>query len=116
MNRIQLDDYQIISMDFGRSWVKAKTEFEGQMHEVKFKSIVGDGRDIDLSKYKIGEFYIYEDADRKAKGLQYQYLVTKDKAGELRIVTDRGMKGGKVYGIGDNQWNVYKIAKRLGLI
>ncbi len=52
MNRIQLDDYQIISMDFGRSWVKAKTEFEGQMHEVKFKSIVGDGRDIDLSKYK----------------------------------------------------------------
>lgn len=51
MNRIQLDDYQIISMDFGRSWVKAKTEFEGKSYEVKFKSIVGDGRDIDLSKY-----------------------------------------------------------------
>ena len=52
MKRISLDDYQIISMDFGRSWVKAKTEFEGQVYETKFKSIVGDGRDIDLSKYK----------------------------------------------------------------
>ena len=35
MKRISLDDYQIISMDFGRSWVKAKTEFEGQVYETK---------------------------------------------------------------------------------
>lgn len=52
MDRIQLEDYQIISMDFGRSWVKAKTEYNNEEYEIKFKSIIGDGRDIDMSKYK----------------------------------------------------------------
>lgn len=44
--------YQIIGLDIGRGYVKAYSESNGKGKECIFKSIIGEGRDLDLSTYE----------------------------------------------------------------
>lgn len=51
MNKIQVKA-QIIGLDIGRGYVKGYTEINGIVKECLFKSIIGEGRDIDLSEHE----------------------------------------------------------------
>ena len=42
---------QKIGLDFGRGYVKAYSEVNNIEHVAVFKSVIGEGRDIDLSEY-----------------------------------------------------------------
>lgn len=52
LDRIQLDDYQIIGLDIGRKNTKVYSEFNGEIYSTIFSSIIGDGRDIKFDDYK----------------------------------------------------------------
>lgn len=43
---------QYIGADLGRGYVKGYSEFAGESHTCLFKSIIGDGRDIDFTEYE----------------------------------------------------------------
>lgn len=46
-----MENVQEIGFDCGRGYVKAYSEVDGVVHETIFKSVIGDGRDMDLSDY-----------------------------------------------------------------
>lgn len=46
-----MENIQEIGFDCGRGYVKAYSEIDNTVKEVKFKSVIGDGRDMDLSEY-----------------------------------------------------------------
>ncbi|MDB8790390.1 ParM/StbA family protein [Romboutsia sp. 1001216sp1] len=46
-----MENIQEIGFDCGRGYVKAYSEVDGSVHQTKFKSVIGDGRDIDLSDF-----------------------------------------------------------------
>lgn len=53
MKRIELNnEYQIIGVDIGRGYSKAYTTFNNEIDSVIFKSLIGDSRNIDFSKYE----------------------------------------------------------------
>lgn len=45
-------ELQFIGADLGRGFVKGYTEYDGKVKNCMFKSVVGDGRDIDFSEYE----------------------------------------------------------------
>lgn len=46
------NNYQIISVDIGRGYVKAFTVWNDEEKEFKFKAVIGDSRNIDLKEYE----------------------------------------------------------------
>ena len=46
-----MENIQKIGFDFGRGYVKAYSEVDNIEHVSVFKSVIGEGRDIDLSEY-----------------------------------------------------------------
>lgn len=46
-----MENVQEIGFDCGRGYVKAYSEVDNMKKEVIFKSVIGDGRDIDISEY-----------------------------------------------------------------
>ena len=46
-----MENIQEIGFDCGRGYVKAYSEIDNTVKEVIFKSVIGDGRDMDLSEY-----------------------------------------------------------------
>lgn len=46
-----MENVQEIGFDCGRGYVKVYSEVDGVVHKALFKSVIGDGRDIDLSEY-----------------------------------------------------------------
>lgn len=46
-----MENIQKIGFDFGRGYVKAYSEVDNIEHIAVFKSVIGEGRDIDLSEY-----------------------------------------------------------------
>ena len=46
-----MENIQEIGFDCGRGYVKAYSEVNGVVHQTKFKAVIGDGRDIDLSDF-----------------------------------------------------------------
>lgn len=46
-----MENIQEIGFDCGRGYVKAYSEVDNTTREVIFKSVIGDGRDMDLSEY-----------------------------------------------------------------
>ena len=46
-----MENIQKIGLDFGRGYVKAYSEENNIEHVAVFKSVIGEGRDIDLSEY-----------------------------------------------------------------
>jgi hypothetical protein len=44
-------EVQFIGADLGRGYVKGYTEFNGSVKQCLFKSVIGDGRSMDYSKY-----------------------------------------------------------------
>lgn len=46
-----MENIQEIGFDCGRGYLKAYTEIDNNTKEVIFKSVIGDGRDMDLSEY-----------------------------------------------------------------
>lgn len=46
-----MENIQEIGFDCGRGYVKAYSKVDGVNHQTKFKAVIGDGRDIDLSDY-----------------------------------------------------------------
>lgn len=53
-------EYQRIGLDIGRGFVKAYSEVDGIVKQTIFKSIVGDGRNIDLSEQKEPKYIEFE--------------------------------------------------------
>ena len=49
---MKIEKVQHIGMDIGRGYVKAYSEFDGEKHSCKFKSVMGLGRKMDLSEFK----------------------------------------------------------------
>lgn len=47
-----MSNIQIIGLDIGRGYTKGYSEINGLMKECLFKSIIGEGRNIDFSNYK----------------------------------------------------------------
>ncbi|MCC0673163.1 ParM/StbA family protein [Clostridioides sp. ES-S-0145-01] len=45
------ENYQIIGLDIGRGYVKGYSKYNGMVKECLFKSVFGDGRNIDFEKY-----------------------------------------------------------------
>ena len=43
---------QIIGLDIGRGYVKGYTEINEEKKECLFKSVIGEGRNIEFSLYK----------------------------------------------------------------
>ncbi len=46
------ENYQVIGLDIGRGYVKGYSKYNGMVKECLFKSVFGDGRNIDFEKYK----------------------------------------------------------------
>lgn len=63
LDKTNVDDIQIIGGDFGRGYVKAFSKVNGKEHKAIFKSIIGDGRNIDLSDYEEPIYIKYENKD-----------------------------------------------------
>lgn len=53
-------EYQRIGLDIGRGFVKAYSEVDGVIKQTIFKSIIGDGRNIDLSEQKHPKYIEFE--------------------------------------------------------
>lgn len=51
-DKTNVDDIQVIGADFGRGFVKGYSKVNGKEYKTVFKSIIGDGRNIDLSDYE----------------------------------------------------------------
>ncbi|MGO0994727.1 ParM/StbA family protein, partial [Clostridioides difficile] len=45
------ENYQVIGLDIGRGYVKGFSRYNGMVKECLFKSVFGDGRNIDFEKY-----------------------------------------------------------------
>lgn len=54
---------QVIGIDFGRGYVKAYSEINGKEYKTIFKSIVGEGKDIDLNIYNNPISINFQDED-----------------------------------------------------
>lgn len=64
MSDIKLDDdIQFIGGDFGRGYLKAFSKVNGKEYKTIFKSIIGDGRNIDLSEYENPIYIKYNNKD-----------------------------------------------------
>ncbi|HBF4245576.1 TPA: ParM/StbA family protein [Clostridioides difficile] len=46
------ENYQVIGLDIGRGYVKGYSKYNGMVKECLFKSVFGDGRNIDFEKYE----------------------------------------------------------------
>ena len=54
---------QIIGLDIGRGYVKGYTEIKGLVKECLFKSIIGEGRNLDFSSYESPMMINYNDEE-----------------------------------------------------
>ena len=54
---------QIIGLDCGRGFTKGYTEFNGIVKECCFKSIIGEGREIELSGFNAPIMINYDNED-----------------------------------------------------
>ena len=63
LDKMNVDDVQVIGADFGRGFVKAYSKVNGKEYKTIFKSIIGDGRNIDLSEYEEPIYIKFENKD-----------------------------------------------------
>lgn len=77
------DDIQVIGADFGRGYVKAYSKVNGKEYKTCFKSVIGDGRNIDLTDYE-NPIYIKYDNKNTFIGL----LAEKESHSPIRNVKD----------------------------
>lgn len=63
MSKEIVSDAQIIGIDCGRGYVKAYSIVNGKEYKTLFKSIIGDGRDIDLNDYNEPIYINYKGKD-----------------------------------------------------
>lgn len=68
-----MENIQEIGFDCGRGYVKVYSEVDGEVHKAMFKSVIGDGRDMDLSEYNKADMekprYIEFEKERYFVGL-----------------------------------------------
>lgn len=57
------ENYQVIGLDIGRGYVKGYSEYNGIVKECLFKSVFGDGRNIDFKKHENPIYIDFESAN-----------------------------------------------------
>ncbi|WP_286149589.1 MULTISPECIES: ParM/StbA family protein [Bacillota] len=85
-----MENIQKIGFDFGRGYVKAYSEVDNIEHIAVFKSVIGEGRDIDLSEYmeKESEKPIYIEY----KNTNYFIGILAEKESQVPVRNSRDSK------------------------